>query len=134
MWLNCALVEQIHHLKKMTNKFWNIGLLALIPLSELKAIFYHVDKKVDWYLLLNHKRWLCNVVEDYANAIIFIYVFLYMLLAKKNKIGILILRFLIILSILDFIHLFLFDMQTLSYAKYGIAIIIWSFLNIKKWL
>lgn len=117
----------------MTNKLWNIGLLAIIPLGEAKVIFYHVDKKVDWYLLLNHQRWLCNVMEDYANAIIFIYLFFYMLFAKRDRLGTLILRFLAILAILDLVHLFLFDMQILSGAKYGFAIVIWSFLNLKKW-
>jgi hypothetical protein len=32
-------------------------LLLLIPLSEIKAIFYYSDLKVDWYLFSDEKRY-----------------------------------------------------------------------------
>lgn len=84
-------------------------LLSLIPLSEIKSIFYDSDIRVSWYLFSDNKRYLCNVLEDYANAIIISVVFYYILFVKCDVICKQILFFLFIISILDFLFLLLFD-------------------------
>ena len=38
-------------------------------------IFYNSDQEVSWYLFSDSKRYLCNVLEDYSNIIIFGVVF-----------------------------------------------------------
>lgn len=59
----------------MKLKLRHFLLLAMVPLSEIKAIFYNSDQKVSWYLFSDTKRYLCNVLEDYSNIIIFGVVF-----------------------------------------------------------
>lgn len=87
----------------------HIILLLFIPFTEIKSIFYNSDLKVSWYLFSDHRRYLCNVLEDYANAIIISVVFYYILFVKCDVICKQILFFLFIISILDFLFLLLFD-------------------------
>lgn len=84
--------------------------LLIIPLSEIKAIFYNSDIKVDWYLFSDNKRYLCNVLEDYSNIIIFVILF-WNLIKKPDVYTIEISKFMFILTILDFVHLGILDMQ-----------------------
>lgn len=96
-------------------------LLILIPLSEIKAIFYNSDLRVSWYLFSDKKRYLCNVVEDYSNIIIFGIVF-YFLTCQKNDIQTRnICAFLLILNILDGLHLGLMDMHGFIMLKLILA-------------
>lgn len=86
-------------------------LLLLVPLSEAKALFYNSNLKVSWYLFSDNKRYLCNVVEDYSNIIIFGFVFYYMAFVRLDTTIRKICLFLFILNALDLIHLGLMDMQ-----------------------
>ena len=84
-------------------------LYLLVPLSEAKALFYNSDLRVSWYLFSDNKRYLCNVVEDYSNIIIFgivfyIFAFCYIDLTTR-KISL----FLFTLNAFDLIHLGLLD-------------------------
>lgn len=96
-------------------------ILLLIPLSEIKAIFYNSDLKVSWYLFSDHKRYLCNVLEDYSNSIIFLVLFGYVAFDKLDNITKNIFSYLFFLNVLDFIHLGLMDMQYLVMAKFVLA-------------
>lgn len=102
-------------------KLRNYILLLLIPLSESKALFYNSDKKVDWYLFSDNKRYLCNVVEDYSNILIFGIVFYYLSsIPKLRNVSV----YLFVLNLLDFFHLGFMDMQYLILIKLFIAYII----------
>lgn len=109
-------------------------LLFLIPLSEAKAIFYNVNKRVSWYLFSDHERQLCMVVEDYCNIIIFGIVFWFLAFEKRDVITIQISLFLFILNALDFVHLGLYDMQGFIILKlllaYGIYYKLWLKLKV----
>ena len=86
-------------------------ILTLVPLSEAKALFYNSDLRVSWYLFSDNKRYLCNVVEDYSNIIIFGVVFYYMAFVRLDITVRKICLFLFILNALDLIHLELIEMQ-----------------------
>lgn len=107
-------------------------ILLLIPLSEIKSIFYNSDIRVSWYLFSNQKRYLCNVLEDYSQIIIFGVLFYYCAFKKLDNITKNIFTYLFFLNILDLIHLGLMDMQFLIMPKlimaYGIYYI-WSKLR-----
>lgn len=107
-------------------------ILLLIPLSEVKAIFYNSDKKVSWYLFSDNERYLCNVLEDYSNSIIICVFCWFLAFDKLDNITRNIFAYLFFLCILDFIHLGLMDMQYLIMAKivlaYGIYYL-WSKLK-----
>jgi len=101
-------------------------LLTLVLLSEAKALFYNSDLKVSWYLFSDTKRHLCNVVEDYANIIIFAFVFYHMAFVKIDNEIRNICVFLFILTILDFIHLGLMDTQYFILFKLLLTFIIFK--------
>lgn len=105
-------------------KFKHFFLFIIIPLSEIKAIFYNSDKKVDWYLFSENKRYLCNVLETYSNIIIFGIIMYYWIHVKKDRYIIMIGTFLIILNALDLIHLGLLDKQYFIIAKLILAFLI----------
>lgn len=84
-------------------------LLSLIPLSEIKSIFYNSDIRVSWYLFSDNKRYLCNVLEDYSNIIIIGIVFYCSLFVKLDIVCKQILFFLFIINALDLVFLGLMD-------------------------
>lgn len=84
-------------------------LLILVPLSEAKALFYNSDLRVSWYLFSDNKRYLCNVIEDYSNIIIFGIVFYYMAFVILDITIRKICLFLFVLNAFDLIHLGLLD-------------------------
>jgi len=96
-------------------------LILLIPFSEIKAIFYNVDKVVSWYLFSDHQRQLCMVLEDYSNIIIFGVVFWFVSEEKRDIHTIALGRYLFCLNALDLIHLGLYDMQGFIIAKLVLA-------------
>lgn len=110
------------HQIKMKSKHWI--LLLLIPLSEIKAIFYHSDLKVSWYLCSENERFLCNVLEDYSNILIIGTVFYYYLFVKQDLITRKIMLFLFVLTVLDLIHLGLMDQSYFIAVKLVLAFII----------
>lgn len=81
----------------------------MIPLSEIKSIFYNSDIRVSWYLFSDNKRYLCNVLEDYSNIIIIGIVFYYSLFVKLDIVCKQILFFLFIINSLDLVFLGLMD-------------------------
>lgn len=84
-------------------------LLILVPLSEMKALFYDSDLRVSWYLFSDNKRYLCNVIEDYSNILIFGIVFYYMAFVRFDITIRKICLFLFVLNVYDLIHLGLLD-------------------------
>ena len=111
----------------MKSKHWI--LLLLIPLSDIKALFYNSNLKVSWYLFSDNKRYLCNVLEDYSNIIILSTVFYYITFVKLDLKTRNICLFLFIINVLDFIHLGLFDMQYFITLKLLLAFIILKICN-----
>lgn len=101
------LAGQIHHPEKMKSKY--LILLSLIPLSEIKSIFYDSEIRVSWYLFSENKRFMCNVLEDYSNILIIGIVFYYSLFIKLDIVCKQILFFLFIINALDFVFLGLMD-------------------------
>jgi len=80
-------------------------LLFLIPLSEIKSIFYNSDIKVAWYLFADKKKFLCNVLEDYSNMLIIGVVFYFIAFLKNDIITRKICLFLFIINLLDFVFI-----------------------------
>lgn len=80
-------------------------LLLLIPLSEIKSIFYNSDDKVSWYLFANEKKHLCNVLECYSNMLIIGVVFYFIAFLKPDLITKKICLFLFIVNALDFLFI-----------------------------
>jgi hypothetical protein len=107
-------------------------LLLLVPLSEAKALFYNSDKKVSWYLFSEHKRYLCNVVEDYSNILIMTTIFYYISFVKLDLITKKICLFLFVANILDLIHLGLMDLEYFIALKLLLAYIILIICNKSK--
>lgn len=108
----------------MKSKHWILFLL--LPLSEIKSIFYSSDLKVDWYLFSDNKRFLCNVLEDYSNIVIIGIILYFYIWTKRDIISRQIIFFLFILNGLDFIFLGLMDNE-LYLLKLPISIIIYTY-------
>jgi len=104
-------------------------LLLLVPLSEIKALFYNSDMRVSWYLFSDNKRFLCNVVEDYSNIIIMSTVFYYITFVKLDLKTRNICLFLFIINVLDIIHLGLMDLEYFIALKLLLAYIILKLCN-----
>jgi hypothetical protein len=96
-------------LYELNRKRKHIVLLLLIPLSEIKSIFYESDLRVSWYLFSDNKRLMCNVLEDYSNCIIIGVVFYYSLFVDKDLKTKQMLFFLFVMNALDFVFLGLMD-------------------------
>lgn len=122
------LEVQHHHQIKMKSK--DIILLLLLPLSEVKAIFYNYDKKVNWYLFSDNKKYLCNVIEDYSNIIIIGVILYYILFVKIDRITRQIIFLLFILNALDLLFLGLFDNEYYL-LKLPLAGIIYTYASYK---
>jgi len=108
----------------MKSKHWI--LILLIPLSNIKALFYNSDLRVSWYLFSDNKRFMCNVLEDYSNLIIFGILFFYLAFVKIDvkirKISL----FLFIINALDFMHLGLMDMEAFIALKLLLSYLIFK--------
>ena len=111
----------------MKNKHWI--LILLIPLSEIKALFYNSDLKVSWYLFSDNKRFLCNVLEDYSNMFILGVVFYYLAFIKIDLRVRNISIFLFIVNALDLVHLGLMDLQYFIPLKLLLSYIILRLCN-----
>ena len=101
-------------------------LFLLLPLSEIKSIFYKSDKKVDWFLFSDNKRFLCNVLEDYSNIIIIGVILYYYLFTIRDQISKQIIFFLFVLNALDLLFLGLMDNE-LYLLKLPISLIIYTY-------
>lgn len=108
----------------MKNKHWI--LLLLIPLSDTKSLFYNSDLRVSWYLFSDNKRFLCNVLEDYSNLIIFGTLFFYLSFVKIDSRIKKISLFLFIINALDFLHLGLMDMEAFIALKLLLSYLIYE--------
>jgi hypothetical protein len=104
-------------------------LLLLVPFSETKALFYNSDIKVYASFFSNEKKYLCNVIEDYTNVIIFSVLFYFITFIKIDKTTRKICFFLFVLTVLDFIHLGFMDMQYFIFLKLFLAYIIYKLCN-----
>jgi hypothetical protein len=102
-------------------------LLVLIPLSEIKAIFYTSNIKVTAYLFSKDKIYLCNIVENYSNILIFGIIFYFIAFLKMDfitrKIGL----FLFIINFLDLVFIGLMGNE-FYLLKIPISVIIYNVL------
>ena len=101
-------------------------LFLLLPLSEIKSIFYNSDLKVDWFLFSDHKRFLCNVLEDYSNIVIIGIILYYYLFTERDKLSKQMVFFLFVLNGLDLLFLGLMD-NNLYLLKLPISLIIYTY-------
>ena len=101
-------------------------LFLLLPLSEIKSIFYKSDLKVDWFLFSDNKRFLCNVLEDYSNIIIIGVILYYYLFTIRDQTSKQIIFFLFVLNALDLLFLGLMDNE-LYLLKLPISLIIYTY-------
>jgi hypothetical protein len=120
-------LEEIHLHQKMKSKHYI--LLLLVPLSEMKALFYNSDLRVSWYLFSDNKRYLCNVVEDYSNIIIMATTFYFISYVKIDIMTRKICSFLFIINVLDIVHLGLMDLEYFTALKLLIAYFILQLCN-----
>lgn len=106
--------------------------LLLMPLllSFLPMIWYESNDKVDWYLFSDNKRYLTNVIEDYADIIAFILIYFVGVIAIRNKWIQSAALFMFVLSCLDLAHLALFDMAIIYwFPKLLITFVVWKHLE-----
>ena len=104
-------------------------LLLLIPLSEVKAVFYQSNLKIHYALFSDNKKYLCNVLEDYSNIIIIGVVFYFLMLKpdyNTKKIAL----FLFVINALDFVFLGLLG-NALYLLKLPLSVIIFAYANNK---
>lgn len=80
-------------------------LYALMPLSEIKSIFYYSDLKVRFSIFSNETKYLCNVVEDYSNIIMIGVLCYYVVFVKINNKIRNIFLFLFIINALDLVFI-----------------------------
>ena len=104
-------------------------LLLLVPLSEIKALFYSSELKVQTSFFSQEKRYLCNVVEDYSNILIFGIIFYFFTFTKIDFKSRQICFFLFILNLLDLVHLAFLDMQLFVMFKVLVAYTIYQVCN-----
>lgn len=110
----------------------HVILLMLVPFSEIKALFYNSNESVRFSLYTEEKKYLCNVLEDYSNIIIFSVIFYYFVFSKQDKISRKICLGLFVLNTLDFLHFGLMDLPILVLPKIGLTFIItWLWLKLK---
>lgn len=112
-------------------KLKQIILILLMPLSEIKALFYDSDKKVDWYLFVDHKRYLCNVIEDYTQIIVMGVILFYMGFIEIDNQTRKIIIFLFVVNVLDLLFLGLIDLQVVILLKLLIALFITKWILLK---
>lgn len=91
--------------------------LFIIILNNAKALFYYSNEKVSWFVFSQRERYLCNVIEDYANRICFLILFYFITFVRIDHKMKQVSLFLLILNVLDIIHLGLFDLQYLIFLK-----------------
>ena len=114
------------HLRLIKMKSKHLILFLLLPLSEIKSIFYNSDLKVDWYLFSDNKRYLCNVLEDVSNIIIIGIILYFYLFTKRDIVSKQIIFFLFVLNGLDLLFLGLMDNE-LYLLKLPISLIIYTY-------
>jgi len=121
-------VAQNLQLIKMKSK--HLILLSLVPLSEVKAVFYNSGLKVRYALFSDNKKFLCNVLEDYSNIIIVGIVFYFLAFVKLDFITKQIALFLFIINGLDFVFLGLMD-NLFYLLKIPLSFLIFAYANNK---
>lgn len=104
-------------MKKATLK--NTVLLSLVIISQLHAMFRGLDIRVDWFIFIDHTRRIDYAVM-YASRYIIQLVLVYCLMYPKG-ISKKLVRFMLILSVLDLIHYF-----TLSSIGFGASKILFA--------
>lgn len=105
-------------------------LLLLVPLSEVKAVFYNSDLKVKYALFSDNKKFLCNVLEDYSNIIIVGVVFYFLAFLKPDFLTKQISLLLFIINALDFVFLGLMD-NLFYLLKIPLSFLIFAYANNK---
>lgn len=105
-------------------------LLSLIPLSEVKAVFYQSDLRIRYSLFSDETRLLCNVYEWYANIFIIGVVFYFLAFLKIDILTKKIALFLFIIKALDFVFLRLMG-NYLYLLKIPLSGLFFIYANIK---
>jgi hypothetical protein len=107
-------------------------LLMLVPLSEIKALYYNSELSVRFSLYTHEKKYLCNVLEDYSNVIIFSAVFYFFVFSKQDMISRKIILGLFVLNTLDFFHFGIMDIPFFVIPKIALTFLItWLWLRLK---
>ena len=99
-------------------------LILLVPLSEMKALFYNSDIRVYYSFFSQEKKYLCNVVEMYSNLLIFSILFFLFAFLKQDLISRKICLFLFVINLLDLIHFGFMDVPYFVIPKLCISYII----------
>ena len=105
-------------------KLKQIILILLMPLSEIKALFYNSDKNVDWYLFADHKRYLCNVIEDYTQIIVMGVILFYLAFIEIDNQTRKVVIFLFVVNAIDMLFLSLIDLQVVIILKLSTALLL----------
>ena len=105
-------------------------LLSLIPLSELKAVFYSSDLEIRYAIFSNETRYICRVIEMYSDILIIGIVFYFLAFLKIDLITKKIALFLFIINALDFVFLGLMD-NFLYLLKIPLSLLIFAYANSK---
>lgn len=121
-------MAQDRQLIKMRNRY--LILLSLIPLSEVKAVFYQSDLKVRYAIFSDNKLYFCNILEEYSNILIIGIVFYFLAFLKIDLISKKIALFLFIINALDFVFLGLMD-NFLYLLKIPLSLLIFAYANSK---
>ena len=119
---------QDRQLIKMRSR--HLILLALIPFSEVKAVFYQSDLKVRYAIFSDKKLYLCNILEEYSNILIIGIVFYFLAFLKIDLTTKKIALFLFIINALDFVFLGLMD-NFLYLLKIPLSLLIFAYANSK---
>jgi len=122
------LVDQFRQKTKMKSK--HLLLLSLIPLSEVKAVFYDSDLRIRYSLFSDETRLLCNVYEWYCNIFIIGVVFYFLAFINPDFTTKKIALFLFIINGLDFVFLGLMG-NFLYLLKIPLSGIIFAYANNK---
>ena len=120
----------VQYLQKTKMRSKHLILLSLIPLSEVKAVFYQSNARIRFSIFSEETRLLCNVYEWYANIFIIGVIFYFLAFLKPDFITKKIALFLFIINGLDFVFLGL--MGNLFYLlKIPLSLLIFAYANSK---
>lgn len=115
-------------------RFKHVILILIVLLSEAKSLFYFSSEKIRFTIFSEEKKFLCNVVEDYSNVLIFGILFYYFAFLKQDIISRKICVFLFVLNTLDLLHFGFLDIPYFVVPKLGLAFLIYFLWSKSKQL
>lgn len=112
---------------KINNKVKNILLFLTFVIGNIPRIFFGSTERLNLSLLVERSTRIDFFAMYYVNAINFM--ILAFCLYNHKGIDKRISKFILIVTVLDFLHLLLFGMKGFGMAKIGLAIIIYWVIN-----